>query len=134
MKLYLALIACLLAPTFCLAQEISLLTWNVFMLPKPIKFSRQNERTRVIASQLSHSTHDVIVLQEAFFKKFEYHVEDTLRHTHPYVYKLGKGGTRWHAFDSGVMVLSKHPMRIVDELHFNRCSGFDCFAAKGRPF
>ena len=51
-----------------LADELRLMAWNVYMLPPPIKFSKQKERTRLQIAALSSvvADNDILILTEAF--------------------------------------------------------------------
>jgi endonuclease/exonuclease/phosphatase family metal-dependent hydrolase len=101
------------------------------MLPKPVKWSLQVERTSAIISQLSGAPYDVVMLQEAFIPSFRNEVTQQLKQQYPYSHYLDRG-TAWFPFlGSGLFVLSRHPIQILDETRFDKCEGFDCFASKG---
>lgn len=113
-------------------SELRLLTWNVFMLPAPIKFSKQKMRRENILKELAvlQNKYDVMVFQEAFIGLFRKHLTKGLQGTHPFAYSMGKGG-RIRVFGSGLLILSKYPIEIQDKVYYKKCSGADCFAAKG---
>jgi hypothetical protein len=48
------------------AATLKLLTWNLFMIPKPINFSLQQTRAPLIAEALLNRDNDVLVFQETF--------------------------------------------------------------------
>ena len=131
MKLIAAVMVALLSCTPLYAHDFKMLTWNVYMLPWPIKQSRQAERTKIIAEQLKKTDYDIIVLQEAFMSSFKNRVKNSMRATHPYTYRLGKLWGITKRFDSGVFVLSKYPIRLKDKVYYTNCEGFDCYASKG---
>lgn len=113
-------------------SELRLLTWNVFMLPTPIKFSKQKMRRKNILKELGvlQDQYDVMVFQEAFIGLFRKHLTKGLQATHPFAYSMGQGG-RIRVFGSGLLILSRYPIEIKDEVYYKECSGADCFAAKG---
>ena len=113
------------------SSEVKLLSWNVFMLPKPIKNSLQKERTYLIAQQLKKIDPDVIVLQEAFSEHFRTVVGNTLYSTHPYQLRLRKSGAFKQVMCSGLFVLSRYPIRSLEYNYFGSCAGADCFSSKG---
>ncbi len=110
---------------------LKLLTWNVYMLPKPVKFSVQGDRTQLIINELLKVDHDVIVLQEAFMKCFRRKVGEALKSKYPYQVDLGRSGRWKHVMTSGLFALSRYPMSSIDYNYYNQCTGADCFAAKG---
>ena len=112
-------------------SELKVLSWNVYMLPKPLKNSRQKERTQLIARELKKLDHDVIVLQEAFSENFRNVVSATLGLTHPYHLRLPKSGAFKQVMCSGLMILSRRPIKLVDYSYYETCAGADCFASKG---
>lgn len=113
------------------ATELKVLSWNAFMLPKPIKNSNQGVRTRAIAEQLKGEDFDFIFLQEAFMSSFRRHVGGVLRSEYPHQYYLGNPKIIYPVFGSGVFLLGKHPFKVVDKVYFKKCASADCFAAKG---
>lgn len=113
------------------ADEINLLTWNVFMIPKPINFTLQPERTELILKELKKSRAQVIFLQEAFRKSFRKKLFKNLKEIYPYQAYLKRGKNLRHVLNSGLIVLSKYPFEVIDSDHFKKCKGADCFSAKG---
>lgn len=113
------------------ASEVKLLSWNVFMLPKPIWFSMQPERTIAIAQELKKLDHELIFLQEAFIDEFREHLYKELKTQYPYEYYLDGSGFLYPILGSGTYVLSKYPFKLLDKLRFRDCNREDCFAAKG---
>lgn len=113
------------------AKDLKLLVWNVFMLPKPINFSMQKTRTRMIASELKKTDYDFLVLQEAFIKNFRDSVKSELKANYPFSYYLGRPTFSPHILGSGVLLLSKYPFKLLDQVYFKTCASADCGAAKG---
>jgi endonuclease/exonuclease/phosphatase family metal-dependent hydrolase len=113
------------------SAEVKVLSWNVYMLPKPIKNSKQKERSLLIAQELKKLDHDVIVLQEAFSQHFRSVVGSALSQSHPYQLRLSKSGAFKQVMCSGIFILSRWPMKFLDSNYFNTCAGADCFSSKG---
>lgn len=113
------------------AGPVRILSWNVFMLPKPIKFSLQVTRTHRIVEKLRHLPHEVVVLQEAFDRHFRSHIKKDLKSVYPYMYYLGKENLVYPFISSGVFVLSKLPFKTLDYVFFDWCGTADCYASKG---
>jgi endonuclease/exonuclease/phosphatase family metal-dependent hydrolase len=113
------------------AEEMKLLTWNVFMLPKPINFSKQVERTHLIAAELKNTDYDIIVLQEAFIARFRNTVANELKGKYPFTAHLPKSRRLFHFINSGLFILSRHPFEILNHHYYNHCTHSDCFSSKG---
>jgi len=101
------------------------------MLPKPINFSKQAERTPLIASELLKTDYDVILLQEAFQNKFRNKLGRLLKDQYPHQEHLRKSVRPKHIINSGLYVASKFPFEVLGWHYFNNCTHADCFSAKG---
>lgn len=104
---------------------------NVYMLPKPIKWTYQNERTDALLEQLKALNYDVIFFQEAFTQNFRETTSKKMSQLYPYSYYLDKPSLLSNLFGSGLLILSRKPMKVLDSVYFNECASFDCFASKG---
>lgn len=129
MKKFLVLL--LLVPMMSFAEDIKLLTWNVFMLPKPINFSKQKERTPLIGKALLNSNYDIILLQEAFIGRFRKDVGRLLKDKYPYQDHLTRSRRLFHFINSGLFILSRHPFEVLGWHYFNDCAHSDCLSSKG---
>ena len=121
----------LLHSSFSVATDIKMMTWNVYMLPKPLKFSEQKERTRLIVEHLKKVDHDVIVLQEAFTCPFRNALSKHLSSKYPYQKTLGKSGWWKQVMNSGVTILSRYPFTVLGKDFYQECGRADCYASKG---
>ncbi len=121
----------LMLSSLSFAQEIKVLSWNVFMLPRPIKFSLQAERTPLIISEMLKSNADIIFLQEAFQNKFQKEVLKKTKQQYPHQFYLGRESGSFTVYGSGVYLLSRYPFKILNKVYFDDCTGADCFASKG---
>ena len=114
-----------------MAADFSILSWNLYMLPKPIKFSQQSHRTKIIPRQLQTNNSDIMFFQEAFTSGIRNEIRNVLQKNYPYSYYLGRNLKRRQVLGSGVFIVSRRPFRVLDLVYFNRCASADCFASKG---
>lgn len=123
----------LLLPALSFAEDFRVLTWNVFMLPKPIKNSEQKIRSHLQAEALSKisSELDLLVLNEAFTKRSRDLISEATHSDLPYSAKLRRKGKLPIVMDSGLLILSRHPMSVIGESYYKKCGRADCYAAKG---
>lgn len=113
------------------ASDVKILSWNVFMLPKPLKSSRQKERMVVIKDVLLAQDHDVLVLQESFSDLFRGTLYHGLLKKYPHQMVLGKSTSIKKRMNSGVFILSKFPFKRLGYRYYTYCGKADCFASKG---
>lgn len=114
-----------------MADDMKILSWNAFMLPKPIKFTYQAERTNLIIQAMAKSDYDMIFFQEAFPQSFRNKVTRALSETFPHHEYLGRRFGSPTVFGSGLFVLSKYPITQTNWVYYNSCAVADCFASKG---
>lgn len=113
------------------AAPFKIISWNTFMLPKPIKFSWQEMRSQMIAKKLKAMDHDVIGLQEAFWSDFRGELRSKIKGQYPYQFHLPRNGQAKKVMSSGLFILSRQPFDVLGIRYFSNCAGADCFAAKG---
>lgn len=124
------LILSFLVPVITLGADVKVLSWNVYMLPHPIKKSFQGIRNKAIPEFLKDSDYDIMFFQEAFTGGFRKSMIQTLSNKYPHHY-YQKRNEVFSVFGSGVFVMSKYPFSIIDKINYKACSGFDCYAEKG---
>lgn len=112
------------------AQDISVLTWNTFLIPPPFNSTKQDERADLMATRLKALDRDVIFFQEAFLDLKRKLIIKELAPTYPYVAVPNKGQGLFQFVSSGLFIVSKYPMKVLDQVVFEDCSGNDCFASK----
>lgn len=112
------------------SKDISILTWNTFLVPPPFNSSRQEERAELMAQKLRTLNHDVIFFQEAFIDTKRDLIIKGLAASYPYVAVPKNGEGLFQFVGPGLFIVSKYPMKILDQVVFDECSGSDCFAAK----
>ncbi len=125
------LLGLLLMSTMAFAEEVKIFSWNVFMLPKPIKFSHQQERTDLIIKLINASDDEIIILQEAFSGDFRSKLSERTIKKFPYQYYLDRKTFSFDVYGSGVYYLSRYPLKVLDDVYYNDCTKADCFASKG---
>jgi endonuclease/exonuclease/phosphatase family metal-dependent hydrolase len=113
------------------ADELRVMSWNIYMLPSPIKESLQKTRIRIIPGKLKEQDFDLLFMQEAFMKSLRTSVKRTLKETHPHTYYLHSPSFPYPVFGSGLFVVSRFPVKIIDHIYYHSCTSADCFAAKG---
>lgn len=115
------------------AEELRMLAWNVYMLPAPIKFSKQKERTslQIVALSSVIAENDVLVLTEAFQSRYKKLILKHLSGAYPHhvIQKKQRGFLKF--ISSGVMILSKYPFKFLGQIYFKDCAIADCLATKG---
>jgi endonuclease/exonuclease/phosphatase family metal-dependent hydrolase len=112
------------------AANLNIFSYNTFMLPWPLKSSRQAERRREHVRVLRELENvDLLVLTEAFTPKYRQSIRKGLRERFPHQTHLGAR----HPFQmtSGVQILSKHPMRVLGRAFYREARHADKYAAKG---
>ena len=125
-------ILCLLCNIFMKAhaRDLSVLTWNTFLIPNPFKSTKQEERADLMAKKIMTLDHDVIFFQEAFLDAKRDLIIKELSSVYPYVAVPKKGDGFFQFVGSGLFIVSKYPMTVLDQVIFEDCSGSDCFASK----
>jgi endonuclease/exonuclease/phosphatase family metal-dependent hydrolase len=101
------------------------------MLPVSLKNVGQAKRVIYIAEQLNTSNYDVIVFQEAFDRKARYNLSKQIRKQFPYQEGPANAKPSFLRMNSGVWIVSKHPMKFVDEIIYKKACGVDKVARKG---
>jgi endonuclease/exonuclease/phosphatase family metal-dependent hydrolase len=112
------------------AKDISVLTWNTFLVPHPFNSTRQEERADLMAQKVRALDHDIIFFQEAFIDSKRERIIKELAPTYPYAAVPKKGDGLLKFVGPGLFIVSKFPMKILDQVVFEDCSGTDCFASK----
>lgn len=110
-------------------EELSILTWNIFMRPRFIFKDGQLERAYAIVDQLKNKSYDVIVFQEAIDRKARKIIWDGLKEFFPFQVEPGSGA--FLKTNGGVWILSKHKIKTQKRIIFKACVGSDCFCKKG---
>jgi endonuclease/exonuclease/phosphatase family metal-dependent hydrolase len=108
-------------------RNLTILLWNVWLLPPFLS----NGITRSRASKISPllANYDVVILNEAFMYKAQ------LLSQTKYPYRIILRRRSWFDFlDSGIIILSAHPIINFDMEHFHTRGRWDRLACKGIIF
>jgi endonuclease/exonuclease/phosphatase family metal-dependent hydrolase len=107
--------------------HLTILLWNVWLLPPPLSDRVARARAKRISPFLQN--YDVVVLNEAFVFK-----SGLLSQTkYPYKAYLGKKSLG-SLLDSGLIILSAHPIVKIEKEHFDTRRSWDKLASKGVIF
>ncbi|MDO9180893.1 MAG: sphingomyelin phosphodiesterase [Bacteriovorax sp.] len=112
------------------AKDLSVLTWNTFLIPPPFNSTKQEERADLMAKKIRAVGHDVVFFQEAFIDSKRELIIKELAPSYPYFAVPKKGQGLFQFIGAGLFIVSKYPMKILDQVVFEDCSGTDCFASK----
>jgi len=124
----------LLISTVVYSKNIHVTTWNIKMLPSicfffsPNELKQQDQRLDWICEYIKNSDLEIIQLQEVFNDKAIEKIQAKLRSTYPYM--ILPRGKRFH-FKNGLMVLSKHPVKLEKAIFFDAKKLHDAFVSKG---
>ena len=116
--------------------ELKVLSWNIYFLPgianlsKEIKKSDKKGRAQEIADYVNQSDYDVILFQEAFFNPARRILSKEIEREYPYQYGPINPSKMSLKTSSGVFVVSKTPLTLIESIQYETCNGADCFAKK----
>lgn len=114
------------------AQELTVISWNIKFLPRILAHIGHYPLKRVapIAYHLLHDTADVIVLQEAFDNVANRRLLKALKPLYPYhIGPANKKGA--FKLSSGILIVSRYPLKELGTVDFRSCEKEDCWARKG---
>lgn len=114
-------------------RTLSILTWNIFMMPEWISESPRNvPRAAAIAATLleASASFDILCLQKVFDSAARDVLEAALDARYPYRYGPANDSSSLK-LNSGVWVLSRYPLTDYQEIEFDGCSSWECFSRKG---
>lgn len=111
--------------------SFSVLTWNVFLMPRWIHESPRNgQRAAAIAATLLEQDYDILCLQKVFDGESREILEGFLGAKYPYRYGPANDSCSLK-LNSGVWVLSRHPLTDYQAIEFDDCAGVECLSRKG---
>lgn len=114
------------------ATELKVINWNLYLLPKIAKGTSQDQRVDLIAEYLLNSEEDfdVITLQEVFTSYGFETLTEKLKAKYPY--HTGKPARKWYKpVNSGLLILSKYPIREQSFYMYSSMAHADKFSSKG---
>ena len=110
-----------------LTERINILLWNVWLLPLPLSDPIATFRASRISALLAD--YDVVILNEAFTHKSRLLSQSK----YPHQVQLRRS-SYFDIFDSGVIILSAHPIVKSEMEHFRVRRRWDRLACKGVIF
>lgn len=118
-------------PTAAVSQDLEILSWNIYMLPRFARITGKRQRARAISEELKNSPYHILVFQEAFLGDARRLIRRGLADEFPYEY--GPANQKFSIrTNSGIWILSRLPLKELGEIAFSECAGFDdCMARKG---
>ena len=113
-------------------NHLRILSWNIKMMPVPYGwFLNSVERAENIIYALKNSEiYDVILFQEAFSEKIQKMIFDGLQSIYPYQI-IPIDQTNFFKTNSGLWVISRNPIILIDEISFSHLRGWDKLTSKG---
>lgn len=113
------------------SDSISLLAWNMYLLPAIAPVPHRIPRALKIVEALNQSEHTILCLQEAFHHKAVAEIKKGLATKYPYQYGPFFEAKGAFAASSGLLICSKIPLQIVDSILYKEAIGIDAKANKG---
>ncbi len=113
-------------------KTLKILSWNVYLLPYFLKSSsKKANRASQIVEEIKKRDYDIVVFQEAFKKKPRNILSKGLEALYPYQYGPANKKAMTLKTNSGILVISKTPLKSLGTIQFSDCTGVDCMARKG---
>jgi len=101
---------------------MKIVSWNICNLPYT------NKTRNVIIENITEINADIICLQEVFCQKTKNEIKNSFNNKY---YIQCDNKTYILTLDSGLMILSKYPIKYFKFMKFKKCCGEDCLANKG---
>jgi endonuclease/exonuclease/phosphatase family metal-dependent hydrolase len=119
-------------PTTAQIDSLTVLSWNVKMLPTFMEARSKTQRAKAIVAQLKDSQADIVVLQELFYKKTRKLITKELQAIYPYQTTVLNPRAVSLKSNGGVLIMSKHPfIQTAQHIRFSARKGIDRMARKG---
>ena len=112
-------------------HDLKILTWNIYMLPLCSRLHGNCKRAEVIAREITHYNYDIIVFEEAFDFRARKILRNQLRGDFPFMYGPANETSFSFRINSGIWILSKVPLRQLEQIEFRNRFGVDAIARKG---
>lgn len=126
-------VICLCISLSALGSELSVLSWNTFLMPDYLRKAYHDERLPSLVKALEKSDYDIIMLQEVFtrksYKKLNKSLSERGYYTTGYPFR-----SIYKPFNSGLVIFSKFPMSDVEIMLFDKLAAADKFSSKGVLF
>lgn len=106
--------------------ELKILSWNIYMLPPFIYMTNKRARAKAIGDYLHTSDYDIAILQETFKHGARRMIKRRTKESFPY--RKGPANIRYVTIfrtNSGIWMLSKHPIEKMGVTKYKQKAGFD---------
>ena len=115
------------------SNQISILTWNIKMLPRGATFLHHHpiKRARIVPDILMKESPDVIVFQESYDGKAVRMLRKKLKPMYPHHQGFQNRKVITYKRAGGVLVFSKYPVKEVESIRYSWLEGIDKLARKG---
>ncbi len=112
---------------------LRILTYNVQFLPGFAIHLKHfpHKRALHIADAIIADSIDVVVFQEMFDARGRRMLEKKMRDVFPYMVGPGSNKPKGWRKGSGVMMMSRYPLKPLEKIKYSECKGIDCLAGKG---
>jgi endonuclease/exonuclease/phosphatase family metal-dependent hydrolase len=121
-------LVCFISVASAQVKPIHILSWNIYMRPHAVTFDGQFRRAKAIGELLRTENYDIILFQEAFGKTSRKLLREALGGAFPHEIQPRNNGK---TVNSGLWVLSKHPIKRSEFIFFDNCLVSDCQSSKG---
>jgi endonuclease/exonuclease/phosphatase family metal-dependent hydrolase len=112
-------------------RELKILTWNIYMLPFCSELHQNCKRAASISQKIAGFNNDIIVFEEAFDYQARKILRSQLKQDYPFMYGPANDSKFSFKTNSGIWILSKIPLRQLEQIEFKNRFGIDAFARKG---
>jgi endonuclease/exonuclease/phosphatase family metal-dependent hydrolase len=115
------------------SNQISILTWNIKMLPRGATFLDHHpiKRAHIIPGILMKEAPDVIVFQESYDGLAMRIIRKKLKPLYPHTQGFQNKKVITYKRAGGVIMFSKYPIKEVESIKYSWLEGIDKLAAKG---
>jgi endonuclease/exonuclease/phosphatase family metal-dependent hydrolase len=116
------------------AKAISIMTWNVKLLPRGAVFLHHHPvvRAKLIPAKLMEENADVIIFQEAYDGLSIRIIKRKIKATYPFCMGTKNRKAISYKRAGGIIMFSKYPMKELESIKYSQCKGYiDCSASKG---
>jgi endonuclease/exonuclease/phosphatase family metal-dependent hydrolase len=115
------------------SRQISILTWNIKMLPRGATFLKHHpvQRAKLIPAILMKESPDVIVFQESYDGKAVRMIRKRLQAMYPYNQGFQNRKLITYKRAGGVLIFSKYPLKEIESIRYTQLEGIDFWARKG---
>lgn len=114
-------------------KQISILTWNIKMLPRGAAFLKHHpvKRAKLIPRVIIEDSPDVVVFQEAYDGVCMRMIRKQLEKVYPYNQGFQNRKVITYKRAGGVLMFSKYPLKELESIKYSWLEGIDKIAAKG---